>query len=139
MWGGLLSAIMRRQAVISIFTLNYDWTFEKLAIENRDDYRLADGFELLGGQWNAERLAGFQAQASRINIGLFKLHGSTNWLSEGLIKSLGAFQDGLEMLYPAFRREIEFGDEFWSRASDFYEDRLASEPYAVLQPGSSSP
>ena len=83
LWRPVLKSLSGRQAVIPIFTLNYDWTFEKLAIEETARYRLIDGFELLGGAWDSGRFADIKPEAGKTNIALFKLHGSTNWLPGG--------------------------------------------------------
>src|SRR6266851_6975200 len=63
LWRPVLKSLSGRQAVIPIFTLNYDWTFEKLAIEGTARYRLIDGFELLGGAWDAGRFADIKPEA----------------------------------------------------------------------------
>ncbi|MGC2656976.1 MAG: hypothetical protein WA324_03290, partial [Bryobacteraceae bacterium] len=111
------------QLVVPIFTLNYDWTFEKLAIEVANRYRLIDGFELLGGAWDPSRFLNIDPEPGRTNIALFKLHGSTNWLPGGPVKSTGSFmpdsesQDSeypphrFEMIYPGHAHERRFGDE----------------------------
>lgn len=49
LWRPVLDVVSSRQPVVPIFTLNYDWSFEKLAIEEMKRYQLVDGFELLGG------------------------------------------------------------------------------------------
>ena len=44
-----------------------------------NQYQLIDGFELLGGTWDARRLTAIETVPGKTNIALFKLHGSTNW------------------------------------------------------------
>lgn len=146
LWRPILKCLADRQ-VIPIFTLNYDWTFEKLAIEATNRYRLIDGFELLGGTWNASRFSDIKPAAGKINIALFKLHGSTNWLPGGPVKSMGSFQpaaesgeDGhpphqFEMIYPGHAHEVWFGDEYWGRLNDsvgMYQPWTEMEPYKTL-------
>ena len=76
-WRPILEYVAGQQPVVPIFTLNYDWTFEKLAIENQQRYHLTDGFELLGGNWDAERFAKMRPSRRKVNLALIKLHGST--------------------------------------------------------------
>jgi hypothetical protein len=40
LWRPILEFVSGHQPIVPIFTLNYDWTFEKLAIENADRYHL---------------------------------------------------------------------------------------------------
>jgi hypothetical protein len=129
LWRPILELVAEQQPVVPIFTLNYDWTFEKLAVENARRYHLTDGFELLGGTWDAERFAKVRPSRKKINLALFKLHGSTCWL--GGMKSMGRFEarsaeddeDGyatrpFDMVYPGHAHEMSFGKEYWDRASD---------------------
>jgi hypothetical protein len=147
LWRPVLKSLSGRQAVIPIFTLNYDWTFEKLAIEETARYRLIDGFELLGGAWDSGRFADIKPEAGKTNIALFKLHGSTNWLPGGPVKSMGSFapdtesgNDGypphqFEMIYPGHAHESWFGDEYWGRLNDSagpVEPWAEREPYKTL-------
>ena len=96
LWRPILECVSGQQPVVPIFTLNYDWTFEKLAIENPQRYHLTDGFEVLGGNWDAERFATMRPSRKKINLALFKLHGSTCWL--GGMKSMGRFEERTETM-----------------------------------------
>jgi hypothetical protein len=107
LWRPILEYVGGQQPVVPIFTLNYDWTFEKLAIENQQRYHLTDGFELLGGNWDAERFAKMRTSRKKVNLALFKLHGSTCWL--GGMKSMGRFES---------RERDDFGDDYPSRPFD---------------------
>jgi hypothetical protein len=78
LWRRFLDGVARRQDIVPVFTLNYDWTFEKLAIELGSHYHLTDGFELLGGSWDAGRLSDIKSIRGKVTIALYKLHGSTN-------------------------------------------------------------
>jgi hypothetical protein len=140
LWKPILDAVALKQQIAPIFTLNYDWTFEKLAIEQKQRYHLVDGFELLGGTWSSRRLSRIDVRPGKTTIALFKLHGSTNWLP-GLTKSLGRFEPSeddasgraLTMVYPAHRHEREFGDEYWSQAApDDSPSWMNREPYETL-------
>src|SRR4029450_1843948 len=42
LWRPILEFVSGQQQVVPIFTLNYDWTFEKLAIENLQRYHLTE-------------------------------------------------------------------------------------------------
>jgi hypothetical protein len=147
LWRPVLEFVSGQQPVVPIFTLNYDWTFEKLAIENTQHYQLTDGFELLGGTWEAERFAKLRPSRQKINLALYKLHGSTCWL--GGMKSMGRFEartedegggDGypphqFDMVYPGHAHEMSFGKEYWDRASDPHGMQwpwLEQDPYKTL-------
>ncbi len=134
-----------RQPLIPIFTLNYDWTFEKLAVEQMNRYHLVDGFDLLGGSWDASRFENAAPMADKITIVLSKLHGSTNWL--GGVKSMGSFPTdreesdpqmppyGFGMIYPAYDHEKWFGKEHWSSisgAGGMFQSWVEREPYRTL-------
>ncbi|PYR51467.1 MAG: hypothetical protein DMF89_06020 [Acidobacteria bacterium] len=146
LWRPILEFVSGQQPVVPIFTLNYDWTFEKLAIEKPQRYHLTDGFELLGGNWDAERFAKMRPARKKINLALFKLHGSTCWL--GGMKSMGRFEartrDGggddypsrpFDMVYPGHAHEMSLGKEYWDRASDPSGTQwpwLEQDPYKTL-------
>lgn len=147
LWKSILGCLSTRQPVVPIFTLNYDWTFEKLAIERTNQYQLIDGFELLGGRWDADRFSKMEPEAGKINIALFKLHGSTNWLPGGPVKSMGSFpaeresgDDSLpphlfEMVYPGHAHELWLGKESWGHlngSDGMFEPWNESDPYKTL-------
>jgi hypothetical protein len=92
LWKPVLDCASSLQPIVPIFTLNYDWTFEKLAIERTTRYELVDGFELLGGEWDAHRFVSAQPTPGKVTMALFKLHGSTSWLLGGTVKSMGSFK-----------------------------------------------
>jgi hypothetical protein len=89
-----------------------------------------DGFDLLGGTWDQRRFMKIARHPDKTNIALFKLHGSTNWLPGGPIKSMGSFDPdpeadssgyppyGLAMVYPAHAHERRFGDEYQDHIND---------------------
>lgn len=148
LWRPIFEWVKGAQPVAPIFTLNYDWTFEKLAIENARHYTLADGYELLGGSWDAKRFARLKPSRTKINLVLFKLHGSTNWLPIG-VKSMGRFEartdpdegsNGLpshqfEMVYPGHAHELWLGNEAWQRISDpngMFGSWLERDPYKTI-------
>ena len=146
LWEPILSFVAARQSCVPIFTLNYDWTFEKLVIENKHRYHLVDGFELRGGTWEPSRLDDKLARR-KINIRLFKLHGSTNWLPgvmpEKSLSSLSAADqsdDGFppylfEMVYPGHAHEMWLGKDAWQLLSDTsrtFGPRIENEPYITL-------
>jgi hypothetical protein len=146
LWRPIFEFVSGQQPVVPIFTLNYDWTFEKLAIEKPQRYHLTDGFELLGGNWDAERFAKMRPARKKINLALFKLHGSTCWL--GGMKSMGRFEartrNGggddypsrpFDMVYPGHAHEMSLGKEYWDRASDPSGTQwpwLEQDPYKTL-------
>ena len=110
-------------------------------------YQLIDGFELLGGQWDANRFSETEPATGKLNIALFKLHGSTNWLPGGPVKSMGRFQPEVEfeddsfpphqfeMVYPGHGQETWFGKESWQHLNDprgMFNPWSEREPYATL-------
>jgi len=135
LWRNLLNFVSRRQHRIPIFTLNYDWTFERLAIQRPKRYELVDGYELLGGAWNPRRFSAVPV-AGKVNISLYKLHGSTNWVGEGPVKSIAKFADGAGfiMIPPGHAHEISLGDEYWRQpsADDLAPPLLTAEPFKTL-------
>jgi hypothetical protein len=146
LWRPILECVSSQQPVVPIFTLNYDWTFEKLAIENQQRYHLTDGFELLGGNWDAERFAKMRPSRKKVNLALFKLHGSTCWLAG--MKSTGSFETRtrddfgddyptrpFDMVYPGHAHEMSLGKEYWDRASDPHGMQwpwLEQDPYKTI-------
>lgn len=141
LWRKILAFVSRQQPRVPIFTLNYDWTFERLAIQRSKRYELTDGFELLGGEWNPRRFSATPV-AGKINIALFKLHGSTTWVGEGPIKSLASFHTsgtgdgaGFVIIPPGHAYEISMGDEYWRQPEpdDSVLPLLTAEPFKTLQ------
>ncbi|HEX2254472.1 MAG TPA: hypothetical protein VHQ65_14480 [Thermoanaerobaculia bacterium] len=146
LWQPILDATSVHQPVVPVFTLNYDWTFEKLAIERMAEYQLSDGFELLGGTWVSGRLTQLKPVSGKTNIALCKLHGSTNWLAGGPVKSLGSFpslttQDPdfpphqFDMVYPGHVHEKWFGKESWRPIHGpdvMFGPWIEQEPYSTL-------
>lgn len=69
------------QDFIPVFTTNYDASIETYAI--RTDVKLETGFEPMhtgGGLWkSSSRFSVFQPIVGKLNIALFKLHGSLAW------------------------------------------------------------
>lgn len=143
LWRRVLGSVSARQLRIPIFTLNYDWTFERMAIQFPKRYELVDGFELLGGSWDSRR---FDAKpvTGKINLSLFKLHGSTNWVGDGPVKSLAKFSrrgssgnndgPGFVMIPPGHAHEISLGDEYWRQPLHGEPPPwLGSDPFKTLQ------
>jgi len=149
LWNPIINELRVFTTVLPIFTLNYDWAFEKLCIAHDDVFRLTDGFSsALGGSWSLQHFLQFTPSPDRTDICLFKLHGSTCWV--GNIKSLGTFdssegepkygfesQDSgpFEIVYPGYRREVWLGKESWSMPeldSDSFVSWRQREPYSLL-------
>ena len=149
LWEPLLGKLQCFTTVFPIFTLNYDWTFEKLCIAREDRFRLTDGFSsALGGDWSSDHFTKFDPSQERIDICLFKLHGSTCWV--GGIKSLGSFDSSqrkpkygfeseksspFDIVYPGYRREVWLGNGSWSMPeleTDLFVSWRRREPYSVL-------
>ena len=149
LWEPLFDGLRTFASIFPIFTLNYDWAFERLCIASEDRYKLTDGFSsALGGNWAAQRFSRFKPSQKKTDICLFKLHGSTCWIGE--IKSLGSFASNegkpkygfeseesspFEIVYPGFRREVWLGKESWSMPGldgDIFVRWQKREPYDLL-------
>lgn len=149
LWEPILTELQRFTTVFPIFTLNYDWTFEKLCSARENRFSLTDGFSsALGGNWSSDRFTKFEPSQDRVDVCLFKLHGSTCWVGD--IKSLGPLDNtggqpkyGFEseenrpfnIVYPGYRREVWLGKETWNMPhleSDLFVGWRQQEPYSVL-------
>jgi hypothetical protein len=146
LWRPILRAVAAYQPAIPIFTLNYDWTFEKLAVEKGTQYQLIDGFQPLGGEWKPNRFTNVKIDSAKTVIALFKLHGSTCWLPGAPTKIMAKFDEDwerdsqfpphqFEMVYPAHAKESWFGKDVWQNLSDprgMFESWAHREPYKTL-------
>lgn len=67
--------------MLPVFTTNYDWAFEYLAEASEAHLYLEDGFKRSprGERWERNVFDKFHPRQRKINIVLFKLHGSTSW------------------------------------------------------------
>jgi hypothetical protein len=67
---------------IPVFTTNYDWAFERMA-EWWRKAQLVDGFRNTpaGLAWNPDVFHRLKGSHQKFQIVLFKLHGSTSWLT----------------------------------------------------------
>lgn len=77
----LLEPLCKRGQALPIYTTNYDWVFEHLAEAKGADIYLEDGFMKTptGERWAREAFDKFSCNSRKINLVLFKLHGSTSW------------------------------------------------------------
>jgi hypothetical protein len=77
----LLESSCKQGNVLPIFTTNYDWAFEHLAEAGEAHLYLEDGFQRspTGERWSKDVFSRFHPRQRKINIALFKLHGSTSW------------------------------------------------------------
>ncbi|MGA3334056.1 MAG: SIR2 family protein [Terracidiphilus sp.] len=114
---GLLDGIVDRMRTAPgcsvVFTTNYDPSIETLCRNKR--WRLVDGFEhdalLQQYSWNRNVFDTFRSTAEPTTV-LFKIHGSTNWISDSgrLVKSVSIHateaEDGFQnaMIYPATKK-----------------------------------
>lgn len=80
----LLEPLCRRGQALPIYTTNYDWAFEYLAEANEADIYLEDGFMKTprGERWARKAFDTFHCRQKKINLALFKLHGSTSWYKD---------------------------------------------------------
>ena len=115
-WGWLLTRLGGERSILPVFTTNYDWVFEELAIASGDSMHLIDGFSgLRGGEWSRQHFDNF-VPSENLDLCLFKLHGSTSWYraEQAMVKSLGPVGSlGAVIVNPGHRRDISLGDEYW--------------------------
>ena len=115
-WGWLLTRLGGERSILPVFTTNYDWVFEELAMASGGAVRLIDGFSgLRGGEWSRQRFDNF-VPSENLDLCLFKLHGSTSWYraGEAIVKSLGLIGSlGPVIVNPGHRRDVSLGDEYW--------------------------
>lgn len=149
LWSPIFDKLREYTTVFPVFTLNYDWTFERLCIARDDLYKLCDGFtSATGGNWSAQHFSLFNPSQDKTDICLFKLHGSTCWVGD--IKSLGPLDNSdnepkygfesedscpLELVYPGHQREVWLGDESWHMPgidSSLFSTWRQEEPYSIL-------
>lgn len=80
----LLNLLCRQGQALPIYTTNYDWAFEHLAEANEADLYIEDGFikTPTGERWARQAFDTFHCHPQKINLVLFKLHGSTSWYKE---------------------------------------------------------
>ena len=80
----LLNLLCRQGQALPIYTTNYDWAFEHLAEANEADLYIEDGFMKTptGERWARQTFDTFHCRPQKINLVLFKLHGSTSWYKE---------------------------------------------------------
>ena len=80
----LLNLLCRQGQALPIYTTNYDWAFEHLAEANEADLYIEDGFMKTptGERWARQAFDTFQCHPQKVNLVLFKLHGSTSWYKE---------------------------------------------------------
>ena len=80
----LLNLLCRQGQALPIYTTNYDWAFEHLAEANEADLYIEDGFMKTptGERWARQAFDTFHCRPQKINLVLFKLHGSTSWYKE---------------------------------------------------------
>ena len=94
LWAPIFAGLAQFSQVFPIFTFNYDWVFENMAITFPDRYSLLDGFSsTMGGSWSEKWFADFIPSTDRTNICLFKLHGSTCCLGTITVLSRSFTQD----------------------------------------------
>lgn len=117
-----LKDYLKEDNTLPIFTTNYDVSIEKYATVT--DVSFTDGFELMASGakiWNKKIFDQFLPQPNKLNIVLFKLHGSISWYEEGgYIKSLdvaihrptGAREKNV-LIYPA-KTKIALDEPFFT-------------------------
>lgn len=115
-WEWLLTRLAGERSILPVFTTNYDWVFEELAIASGGTVHLVDRFSgLRGGEWSRRHFDDF-VPSGNLDLCLFKLHGSTCWYraEQAIVKSLGPIGSlGSIIVNPGHRREVWLGDESW--------------------------
>jgi len=80
----LLESLCEKGGLLPVFTTNYDWVFEHIAEADEDNVQVVDGFvrSALGEKWARKAFSDFRRETGKVNIVLFKVHGSTSWYRE---------------------------------------------------------
>ena len=115
LWKSFIDLLSDSQPIIPIFTTNYDWAIEEMAIASGKNLLLVDGFTgERGGRFDCSIFDKFDP-GEQPTVCLFKLHGSTSWYEggDGLVKSLAPPSQGqrIAIRYPGSRREVELGKD----------------------------
>lgn len=76
-----------RSAFLPVFTTNYDPAIEAFYERNFAEYSITDGFRYIEPErrdgWSPEHFDTPSRHGAKRNLALFKLHGSTNWITIG--------------------------------------------------------
>jgi hypothetical protein len=111
--GGIIDRISTTPGCVVVFTTNYDPSIETL--RSSKGWRLVDGFGHDAWRqeysWNRSVFDEFKSSGEPTVV-LFKIHGSTNWISDSkrIVKSVSIraaeVEDGYQnvMIYPATRK-----------------------------------
>jgi hypothetical protein len=78
----------------TIFTLNYDWTFERLGADFSQDYELVDGFEPLGGEWKPSRFSSGRSAEGQDQRSPLQTSRLDELAVGGPVKSMSNFDSG---------------------------------------------
>lgn len=85
LYNPLLERLCSFGRVLPVFTTNYDWVFESIAAAKNEKVNFIDGFttgSAMGEHWDQAVFKNFEPNENRMNLALFKLHGSTSWYKE---------------------------------------------------------
>jgi len=135
----ILKDYLEEDNTLPIFTSNYDVSIEQYT--TLTDVSFTDGFELMASGtkiWNQKKFDQFQPDPNRLNIVLFKLHGSISWYEEGgYIKSIpiaihrppGARERNI-LIYPA-KKKITLDEPFFT-CYDYFQRCLDHAKIAIF-------
>ncbi|MCD6093185.1 MAG: SIR2 family protein [Candidatus Omnitrophica bacterium] len=137
----ILKEILREKRVLPIFTTNYDKAIEAYT-EDMDDVELIDGFKTTKSKtsiWKITVFEKFKPIRKRMNICLFKLHGSIFWyrLEGNIVYSPIATQFPSHVniepviLYPNDIKQIAFSDPFIT-AYSYFQGCLSRASYIIF-------
>jgi hypothetical protein len=128
----LIESATSKDSIIPIFTTNYDKAVEEYCgLDELDEkIELMDGFKQNNktkiAKWSTNAINGFTPQKNKLNICLFKLHGSIFWYRREFeimyspVSTLYPSQSNIEpvILFPNYTKNIKY-DPFLTNYSYF--------------------
>jgi hypothetical protein len=129
--------------MLPVFTTNYDWAFEHLAEASAANLYLEDGFKSspTGERWARDVFYKFRPRQRKINIALFKLHGSTSWYRDeeppNLIRKFARPSPNLAgsravLIYPTQVKAQAIQEEPFKTAYDYLRETTTRTKLAII-------
>lgn len=139
----ILLELLGKDKILPIFTTNYDRVMEDYQKSEYKKVRLVDGIgEIIPGSretnWNREVFDNFQVEEDKLNIVLFKLHGSIHWYESNkrIIYSSVSIHQSIKdrfknvLIYPAMDK-IAIMDPYFT-GYDYFQRCLDNAEFAIF-------
>jgi len=138
----ILSGSLNEDKILPVFTTNYDRVIEDYGEAMHEEIELVDGFKVIPRsrklRWDRNIFDDFRAKKDKLNIVLFKLHGSIYWdeSNEQVIYSVIPTHRGTEerfknvLIYPAMNK-IATRDPYFT-GYDYFQRCLDNTDFAVF-------